>query len=252
VSVTFLRNWTYSIFFNGYDELNFGGSDFTLKIENEYVESIHLEAIPSNETVDTCELKVTFHFKDIEEKLTLPDIKEKNEELLNLLCDYLSFEFGLSIKRIERPGSKFLAKMGAIKHFNEEHKIKMEREISNIKFEPYKRLYRSAMSNDDNVAKFMFLYSILFDVLKVRIQEDVDCFIRNECLEVYKYFEDRPSEKKNKHGESVRDETIYTWLRNQVGHTQSESQISSVTGHIDVKVRELASIVAKAINMYAS
>lgn len=252
------RAFAYSIFISRYVGLNFG-EEFTLKIENEYVKSIHLEAVPREED-DECELIVTLYLKDSDERMSVSDIWTRIEDFLELLSDYLSFEFGLPIKKIEWPGSKLFGKIQVIKHFNEEHKIKMEKEISDIKYEPYKRLYRSAMSSDDNVARFMFLYSILFDVLEAEDkngQRTVDAFIRNECKRidenfVYKHFEDRPSEKKDKNGVSKRNETIYTWLRNQVGHTQFGSRIISVTSQIDVKVKELELIVAKAINMYAS
>ena len=251
MSIQLLRTCSYSIFISRYVGLNFE-KEFTLKIENEYVKSIHLEAVPKNEKDEVCELKVTFYLKDLDENVSLSDVRLKTEELLNLISDYLSFEYRLSIKKIEGPGVKLSAQLGMIKHFFEEDKIKMEKEINNIKFEPYKRLYRSAMSNDDDIARFMFLYSILFDVLEANGQSAVDRFIRSECPEVYKHGEDIPSEKKDKNGHPFRNETIYTWLRNQVGHTQSRSKISYITGTIEIKIKELEFIVAKAINMYAS
>lgn len=101
-------------------------------------------------------------------------------------------------------------------------------------------LYKSAMQVEDCAARFMFLYSILLQVFEYskKPQEEIDNFIRsysgNEVLE----------RKSTKH---AFNETIYTWLRNQMGHTQQNSKISLVRNEIQLHISGLEEIVKKAI-----
>lgn len=79
------------------------------------------------------------------------------------------------------------------------------RQLSVVKNEPYKGLYKAALQNTDSVARFMFLCSILFDVLNAAGQSDVDNHIR--CLAVYDINEDRSSTRNPN-----KKETIFTRL----------------------------------------
>jgi len=239
-------SFRYSVFVSGYVGLNFG-DDFFIEPNHECLEAVRLFGVPKDEQDEICEIKVTFYLKHLKEGQSMSDVRPQVEELLMLILDYLSFEHGLQIQEVRTKGISLSARFGMIHHFTEEDKSKMEREISQVRFEPYKRLYRAAMRNKDDIARFMFLYSLLYQVLGVSAQWKIDRYIRSEsCKRWYKEEEDMQSTRYPT--DPDKKETIYTWLRNQVGHTQSNSEIKSVEGIIQVKVNELSCILKQAIN----
>lgn len=239
-------SFRYSVFVSGYVGLNFG-DDFFIEPNHECLEAVRLFGVPKDEQDEICEIKVTFYLKHLKEGQSMSDVRPQVEELLMLILDYLSFEHGLQIQEVRTKGISLSARFGMIHHFTEEDKSKMERKISQVRFEPYKRLYRAAMRNKDDIARFMFLYSLLYQVLGVSAQWKIDRYIRSEsCKRWYKEEEDMQSTRYPT--DPDKKETIYTWLRNQVGHTQSNSEIKSVEGIIQVKVNELSCILKQAIN----
>ncbi|WP_374148935.1 methylamine utilization protein MauJ [Priestia megaterium] len=242
-------SFKYSVFVSGYIGLNFG-DDFFIDPNHECVEAVQLIGLPKDERDEISQIDVSFYLKHLKENQSMSDVRPQVEDLLMLILDYLSFEHGLQIQEVKTEGISLSARFGMIHHFTEEDKSKMEQEISQVKFEPYKRLYRAAMRNKDDVARFMFLYSLLYQVLDVSAQWKIDEYIRSEsCKRWYREEEDMQSTRYPTN--SDKKETIYTWLRNQVGHTQSNSQIKSVAGIIQVKVNELSCILKQAINEHS-
>lgn len=236
-------SFKYSVFVSGYIDLKFG-DDFIVKPNHHCVEAVQLIGMPKDERDEICEITVVFYLKHLKEGQLMSDMRPDVEELLMLILDHLSFEHGLQIQEVRTEGISLSARFGMIRHFNEESKVKMEKDISKEGFEPYKRLYRAAMRNRDDVARFMFLYSLLHQVLNVNTQGKIDEYIRSEsCRQWYRREEDMQSTKY-----SNKKETIYTWLRNQVGHTQTNSEIKNVTKIIQIKVNELSCILKQAIN----
>jgi hypothetical protein len=88
--------------------------------------------------------------------------------------DSLAFEHGLSMATIRRYGGIYITAHGVMKRgFTKVQLCSLERQFSVVKNEPYKGLYKAALQNTDSVARFIFLYSILFDVLNAAGQSDV-------------------------------------------------------------------------------
>ncbi len=108
----------------------------------------------------------------------------------------------------------------------------------------WEMLYRMAMLPQDDVTKYMLLYAILSSALetiqgKKRItQKCVDSFIRKKCSE---------NKKTEYLGKDVEEKTIYTLLRNSIGHAKVETNLSEAYNQITNKVTELAEITLWAI-----
>lgn len=112
---------------------------------------------------------------------------------------------------------------------------------TNMKF----HLFKSAIYIQDPFGKFMFLYSILYDILKN--QNNVETFIK----ENHNGIELRKRIKTNFDGnEKEVEETIFTWIRNHIGHTHTTTNMEEVKGNIDKYLQSLVNLVKKAIFLY--
>jgi hypothetical protein len=245
---TLMDKIEYEVFINHYVGLHFE-KDFIIYFNTELITKVEL--IPMSEVKEEpCKLKVIFYLSRPYKKNTFMPAADK---LLNMILDYLAFEYGISIKGTRYLDGVYLSIHAVVTHgFTKEQIAKMEAELPRCKSEPYKRLYRAALQSVDPIARFMFLYSILFDVLDAKSkwgQSTVDSFIRKHCRDVYKPTEDRGSKRIPKNKKPPRQETIYTWLRNQVGHTESDSEIIAVGKMIEEKLGEFSAVVKKAIKL---
>lgn len=102
-------------------------------------------------------------------------------------------------------------------------------------------LYRFTRNQGDHVARFMFLYNILLQ-LNDDLQPQVDKFIREQVPGVPQ----TPSPRK-----SGRYETLYTRLRNEVGHGRSGVDPAQTHLEIEENVEEFEELVRKAILLAA-
>jgi hypothetical protein len=236
----------YEVFINSYVGLYFE-KEFVVDLNNDLITKVEL--VPLAEVkVEPCKLKVIFHLARPYAKNTfLPAA----DEFMNIILDYLAFNYGISVKSMRYLDGIYLSYDFVGTHgFTSKQISIMEAELPMCKSEPYKRLYRAALQNVDPVARYMFLYSILFDVLEAENQwgqSTVDSFIRKHCKEVYERKEDKKSNRPPKNNKQPRMETIYTWLRNQVGHTQTNSEIVGIAKMIEEKLGDFEIIVKKAI-----
>lgn len=103
-------------------------------------------------------------------------------------------------------------------------------------------LFRSALNNEDVVVKYMFLYQILsFKHLNnngLESQKMVDDFIKSKFTEDKHMFQ--------KWSDSGREETIYTRLRNQVGHFRGKTS-EETRNVMNTKIHELIELVKMSI-----
>jgi hypothetical protein len=114
----------------------------------------------------------------------------------------------------------------------------------------YYDLYRQAINHDDDLGKFMFLYSLLMLVLKTDYQSEVDKFIVKAKKDEKKLKQRSTKLIEQKDGtrkRSKRLETRFTWLRNQVGHTQEDSEITKAINEMKDCYKVLKEIVKQAI-----
>lgn len=103
-------------------------------------------------------------------------------------------------------------------------------------------IYRSAMNNSDVVAKYMFLYQMLLYIHKNasghESQAAVDAFIIKHLDEERHMYKKWP--------DSQRTETIFTRLRNQVGHNRGKTP-SETRKEMERKISELTELVRVSI-----
>lgn len=112
---------------------------------------------------------------------------------------------------------------------------------SNFDNEDY-NLFRAAMNNEDIVVKYMFLYQILsFQHLNskgVESQKMVDEYIKSKCT--------KEEYKPQNSGYKGKEETIYTRLRNQVGHYRWKTS-QQTRRDMSAKMQDLIKLVKKSI-----
>ncbi|WP_246939623.1 hypothetical protein [Bacillus pinisoli] len=112
---------------------------------------------------------------------------------------------------------------------------------NNMKF----HLFKSAIYIQDPFGKFMFLYSILYDILGN--QNNVEKFIKehHKSIELCKRI------KTNFDGtEKEVEETVFTWIRNHIGHTHKTTNMEEVKGNMDKYLQSLVNLVKKAIFIF--
>lgn len=115
---------------------------------------------------------------------------------------------------------------------------KLNEDMQTFQVNPLIELYMSAMKIEDATAKFVFLYSILLQ--KYLYQAEIDKYIRS--CPGYENVEEKTSTKHKN------NETIYTWLRNQVGHTQQDTDFDSVRKQITNYIGKLSQLVKMTIS----
>ncbi len=106
----------------------------------------------------------------------------------------------------------------------------------------YEELYRVAMQAADNIDRYMSLYRILSLLFPnprgEEKQEFVDAFIEQETSE--RRTHPRPDKPHIK-------ETVYSKLRNEIGHARQGVDLAHTRQRMDARVYELAKIVRRAI-----
>ncbi len=104
----------------------------------------------------------------------------------------------------------------------------------------YYELFRSALGLNDPLSKFMALYNIVLSICN-DLQEDVDAFV----LSVQPGVDRNPPFRPRKSGTQ---ETVYTRLRNQVGHRRSGTTIEETKGQMEVNLRGLVEVAKNLID----
>lgn len=118
-------------------------------------------------------------------------------------------------------------------------KLESELQHSNSKRNLYCSLYRLSWQLTDPISRLMILYGILLQ-LTGGTQAQADDFIRNNEKGVI----DKPSRVK---GKSHILQTIYTYLRNEVGHPDAGKHLSDTHHDIKKHINGLSSLVKAAI-----
>lgn len=98
-----------------------------------------------------------------------------------------------------------------------------------------RQLYRAALNTEEPLARFMLLYGILLQICHddQKKVDDCICGIRPETLR----YETRSGHK----------ETVFTGLRNRLGHGRPDWSVGSLVHEASTLVSDFAEIVAEAI-----
>ncbi|QTH42057.1 hypothetical protein J4772_31890 [Cohnella sp. LGH] len=235
------------ITYEAYSDCFFRDKKYTLQLDHENIKRIEVEAT----TDDKSQYK--------RGKLTLKFIlfdSIKDRSLAKKICQRKVVEFlnsltyitGRSFYKYEEVDSSYAlhvninySEIGGImevfSNFSDENFEKVGRKIKNGKAKSYLyKLYRAAMNNNDSFTKFMLLYGLFYHMF--RTQNEVDRFIWG--------IDDTEVEMDSTRGNGTK-ETIYTYLRNQVGHTQVDSNFDEVVVKMSNCVQKLSYYVKKAI-----
>ncbi len=187
------------------------------------------------------QIRVVFHLIDV---FTDTEANDIAGDLLNSIFDRLVFELDRSISQAymrgyslpkDASGSSYTVS-GSLRTFwgvaaptimvSDERRRELAQELVRLLKQPPARpdlffAYRFAVNQSDPVARFMFLYSVLLQLIQDlrQLQQDpaqkqVDEFICQEMPEVEMR---KPPSRSGK----TDDETVYTCLRNEVAHIRS-------------------------------
>ncbi|MGG3803152.1 methylamine utilization protein MauJ [Metabacillus fastidiosus] len=215
--------------------------------------------IDDNESIEKIEIidndnrwEVIFYIKNItDDKEAIEITKEIMGNLQNVFSFHYNAVFGdldlhsFCIKEqiqyilggFVKLRSSIVVKDGVVKQIQQSLN---DKDLTNkLNYNVYHKLYRESRKSDDPVSRFMFLYSILADLINGS-QSKIDKYIKKVEPEVKLIKSTNPRYPD-------RFETEYTWLRNQVGHTNSESDFLKIRTEIKSKEDSFSSIVKKAI-----
>lgn len=114
-----------------------------------------------------------------------------------------------------------------------------EIQLNNPERNLYYSLYRFASQFTDPISRYLILYGTLL-LLTGDSQKNADNFIRSNEKGVL----EKPSRARNVNGKM---ETIYTYLRNEIGHPPKTKKMEDTLKEVKEKVNGLASLVKTAI-----
>jgi hypothetical protein len=168
--------------------------------------------------------------KGMDSKKVLERAKKIVEHALNIISfKYRAMlgrpiirEFFINGKRPQVTHEGRMVKESDFPKSSEELK-QLAKELEENKQNPYITMYRNIMHIQDEVARFILLYSFLQIVIGQGKQKETDKFIRTT-----KWYDKTKDRKTTKNGKKHK-ETIFTWLRNSVAHTKSKFKVGDKT-----------------------
>jgi len=204
------------------------------------------------ETRDDKRLRIIFHLVDV---FTFEEAEAIAEGILPSIVNRLAFYRNVRVGEPHFTGGS-LPKDASGSSYTVTNSIRIRdsvvadiapnetgrRELARLLEEPYTHnelysAYRFAGNQSDAVARFMFLYNILLQ-LHNDSQREVDDFIRGEMPSV--------PQSPSPHNPSV-VETVYTRLRNEVGHRRLRTAPEQARTEIEGNVAALQELVKTAI-----
>lgn len=200
------------------------------------------------------QLKVVFHLIDV---FTETEANAIAGEILASIVNRLAFEFNVSIDQPHLTGFSLPKDADGSSYTVASSSIMMwdvaaptltlgddrRQELARLLEQPFARpdlssAYRFACNQRDPVTRFMFLYNILLQLNNDR-QPKVEAFIREVIPDVEEYEDPRP----HKTGK----ETVFTRLRNEVGHVREGTTPEQTRALIEGNVPALQALVRTAI-----
>ncbi|PEE62851.1 hypothetical protein COM90_29995 [Bacillus thuringiensis] len=200
-------------------------------------------------------------------KVTINNNHAQVEEFISKILSLFSYEFGMLYKDLTKISDSRSVAIGMVTLYNNSDyhllgKTDCEDIINNLGDQIFEAdtlgnsfvsILVNSLRIEGVVGRFIQLYGLLqmvvptSDLSRPTSQRDVDSFIRgNNRFSFYDVNEDKPTTRPNGSG----NDTIYTWLRNQVGHTGSNVDVADVQNQIEDKVNELFIITKTAINNF--
>ncbi|MNW49767.1 hypothetical protein D3C74_271970 [compost metagenome] len=190
--------------------------------------------------------KINFYIL-FSDKIDFESAKSISAKFVDDYCDHLSFvkEIGLESPAYVKDDfqeksiitSEITGKFKIARPISKEDVYAVKSSvIQNELTKKYLRLYRTALNNEDSLSRFMLLYSVIEFVIPGIGQPKVCRFAKK-----HGYKRDYRNIEKN------RDECIFTWLRNKIGHTNGDEDFEKIKNMMSENVSKLAELVRKAI-----
>ncbi|PER25242.1 hypothetical protein CN490_20950 [Bacillus cereus] len=251
-----------------------GQVKYTVKVKGiEYNEPISFQPNPnlnSHSGINDVEIKFTdfnSDYYDISMIMTVDDSAQV-EAFISKILDTFSYKFGMVYKDLMKVSDSRVAASGSITLYNNTNyhlltqtdSAEIINNLGNPSFEdeilknPYVSILINSLRIEGAVGRFIQLYGLLQMVVPPAVtgrptyQRELDDFIRNAGFSFYDVNKDMPSTRP---GATANDkDTIYTWLRNQVGHTGSSVDVGDVQNQIEDRANELFIITKTAINNF--
>ncbi|WP_152419764.1 methylamine utilization protein MauJ [Bhargavaea cecembensis] len=235
------------------DVENLNPVTFKVNHNEDYITEINIiieeETLPPKNKM-TIHLKLQSNITSTEKALESTLTTAKN--LINLLTYKTGGKFGSLRRGCYSINGKGVLGIGEITLYNFETTdlpqwisqslelgLKDNNLLANLKTNDYHRLYREAMQTNDVIARYMFLYGIVYHVQNSS-QDKVDSYIRRLNPSI----EERTSTNPRTPNKQI---TIYTWLRNEIGHTTGNTDINMVKHEINEVCDTFAQLVKDAI-----
>ncbi|MGG0277808.1 hypothetical protein [Bacillus rhizoplanae] len=208
-------------------------------------------------------------YKSNNRETALKNTRELVTNIINILADKFGASFTqflmVHIKEFEQKGC---TKMGVVRVEKVDNVQLTKTDVNDLvtsliddtyvnflSTNPQQKIYRSIIFSQNKVGKFIAMYSLLSEIIENHGTEagngqgKVDKFIRSQA-NYWNASEERDSTKhKDRHGNPIK-ETKYTWLRNQIGHTQLNTDILQVENEIESSYPTLVKLVQIAIRTY--
>ncbi|MGQ8809783.1 hypothetical protein [Bacillus sp. NA_165.1] len=248
---------------------------YTMKVKGvECNEPICFQPNPnlnSHSGISDVEIKFTdfnSDYYDVSIIMTIDNDSAQVETFISKILGVFSYKFGMVYKDLMKVSDSRIAASGSITLYNNSNyylltqtdSAEIINNLGNQSFEddilknPYVSILINSLRIEGVVGRFIQLYGLLQMVVppanpgRATYQREIDDFIRNTGFSFYDENEDMRSTRP---GASANDkDTIYTWLRNQVGHTGSNVDVPDVQNQIEDKVNELFLITKTAINTF--
>ncbi|KAF6558318.1 hypothetical protein G9G63_25975 [Paenibacillus sp. EKM202P] len=216
---------------------------------DEWIEEINIRSMS-----EQFHFNLRFVLRDNAINQSQVQLKQKCNMLLAIIEDELSFSYGIKLHHPHFLGLYLDGKRQPATHrgiINESVTLTKPDEelllkqicvaVQNQSYNEYKRLYRNVLQIADPIARFVLLYSLIQLALDANSQREVDDFIRTTTW--YNATLDRTTTKKGANAK----ETIYSWLRNTIGHTQE----SYIIGGRSYSFEEILEEIDKFVDTFS-
>ncbi|MGC9934864.1 hypothetical protein [Priestia aryabhattai] len=222
--------------------------ELKFNISSQLVKEITIKTSSLKLTYDK-EFSIIFELENCDDK-SADEVIQETEAYLDMLLDELSFEYSSSFSAIEI--TSFILNDKQQKDRLHYDSVTFPRAIDNVTAQnlvdsienggylinSYKRLFRTSLQMKDPISKFILLYSTL--ILKVGpAQSQVDAYISAQ--------EPSVMFKASTRSGGGPDETIYTYLRNQIGHTQPSTNVNQISEEVKSILEKFEIIVKSAL-----
>jgi hypothetical protein len=260
-----MTNWKWKIHYTVEAQGVYFENPIEIKDEKK---SIDLNIIFTN-VEGTTKDKIQFECLDYKSNY-MEEARKETERLVNNVINILAYKFGAFFTEpfiiYEGEFGKSPTRRSAITLYNIENiqlsdvdKQDLKNSLNDDAFidfltnNPQEKIYRDIIFSQNKVGNFIALYSLLQEIIghhsgKPAGQSDTDNFIRSQPN--YMRQTDRDSTGRKDKNDVPIKETKYTWLRNQIGHTQSSTDILVVETEIISIYSELVKLILTAKEKY--